>query len=621
MSANNNSFGLLRLGIYVVAIAFLVKLFSLQIIDSQYKLQAKNNVVKKITVYPSRGTILDRNGKVIVSNEAVYDLNIQFNLLKDHPFDTTLFCELLNTTPEFVAKRLEEIKRYNPNKPSPLLKLVSQSTFASIQEFLYNFPALSYTTRTVRTYPYKGAAHVLGYLGEVNKDQIDQSMGYYEMGEYIGITGLESKYEEYLRGKKGFTYQITDVRGRVQGVYNDGADDVQPVSGFDLVTALDIDLQTYGELLMQNKIGSIVAIEPQTGGVLAYISSPGYDPNLMAGRYRGHNYQVLSKDKNKPLINRPISATYPPGSIFKIPADLVVFNNGIHGPDWSYSCLGAYYGKGIRVGCHGSHYLPNVVHALKISCNAYSCTVFKDMLTSPTFASIEEGYVKWKDGIKAFGFGDVLGIDVAGEKKGNIPSEDYFNQLYGKGRWHANTIISLAIGQGEVLSTPLQMANMMAAVANDGSYYRPKILKYFIKDKKLYQPIVKEVDVGISKEFYPPIKEALAEVVRSGTAARSKSTDFDFAAKTGTSQNPHGKDHSIFVAYAPLENPVIAIAVVIDNAGFGSTYAAPIASLMIEKYLNDTISSKRLYMEERMLNANLIWEKQDSTVKTTTIQQ
>ncbi len=619
MSNSENGSGLLSIGVYIVAIVFLIKLFTLQITNPTYKLQARNNVVKKMTIYPSRGLILDRNGKVIVSNDAVYDINIQYNQLYKFPLDTLLFCELLMTTPEFVAKRLDEIKRTTPNKPTPIVKMVEQSTFARFQEYLYQFPAVTYTTRTIRRYPHGGGAHVLGYLAEATPKKIESSYGYYELGDYVGTTGLESYYEDYLRGKKGFTYQIMDVRGRMQGVYKDGTDDIRPISGYDMVTSLDIDLQTYGEKLMQNKLGSVVAIEPSTGEVLAYISSPGYDPNLLAGRYRGHNFMELNKDKTKPLINRPISAMYPPGSTFKIPSTLVAFNNGVHDPSWSYHCSGAYYGGGVRVRCHGGHFLPNVISALKQSCNAYSCTIFRDMVMDSTLGSPEQAYKRWRDGIMAFGFGNVLGIDMTGEKKGNIPSADYYNKIYGRNRWKANTIISVAIGQGEVLSTPLQMANMMASIANDGVYYTPRLLKYFVKDKKIYKPTAEKHVVGIPEYFFPDIKAALAETVVSGTAARLKSTDFDFAAKTGTAQNPHGKDHSMFVAYAPLDNPVIAIAVVVENSGFGATYAGPISSLMLEKYLNDTISSKRLYLEERMLKANLIWEKQDSTVKTNMI--
>ena len=619
MKSSDKGTSLLAIGIYAVAIVLLVKLFFLQVVDSSYKLQAKNNVIKKVTIYPSRGLILDRNGKVIVSNDAVYDVNVQYNLLKKFPLDTVLFCKLLNTNPEYISKRLEEIKYSSPNKPTALVKMVEPEEFARFQEYMYRFPAISYITRTVRRYPYGSAAHILGYLQEATKKQIDNSMGYYGMGDYLGATGLESYYEDYLRGKKGFTYQITDVRGHIQGTYKNGTDDILPISGYDLVTSLDIDLQNYGEKLMQNKLGSVVAIEPSTGEVLAYISSPGYDPNLLAGRYRGHNYFLLSKNRNKPLINRPISALYPPGSTFKIPSALVVFNNGVHGPDWSYNCLGAYYGKGVRVRCHGRHFLPNVVSALKQSCNSYSCTIFRDMVMDSVLGNPAQAYTKWRAGIMSFGFGNTLGVDIAGEKKGNIPSVDYYNKIYGKNRWSANTIISLAIGQGEILATPIQLANMIATVSEDGTYYTPRVLKYLIKDKKILKPTPQKHHVGIPTYLFEDIKEALAETVRSGTAARLKSPDFDFGAKTGTAQNPHGKDHSLFVAYAPLVNPKIAIAVVVENSGFGATYAGPIASLMIEKYLNDTISSKRLYLEERMLKADLIWHKPDSTAKKATI--
>jgi penicillin-binding protein 2 len=620
MSNSENGPGLLSIGIYVVAVVFLIKLFAIQITNPNYKLQARNNVVKKMTVYPSRGLILDRKGRVIVSNDAVYDINIQYNQLKKFPLDTLLFCKLLKTTPEYISRKLEEIKYSSPNKPTPIVKMVEQSTFARFQENLFLFPAVTYHTRTIRRYPYKGAAHVLGYLAEATKDQIDNSQGYYEMGDYVGNTGLESYYEDYLRGKKGFTYQIMDVRGRFQGVYKDGEDDIKPVSGYDMVSTLDIVLQTYGELLMQNKSGSVVAIEPNTGEILAYISSPGYDPNLLSGRYRGHNYMELNRDKTKPLINRPISATYPPGSTFKVPSALVVFNNGVHSPEWSYNCVGAYYGGGVRVGCHGRHFLPNVVSALKQSCNSYSCTIFKDMVMDSILGTPEQAYIRWRNGIMAFGFGDITGVDLSGEKKGNIPSADYFNRMYGKNHWKANTIISLAIGQGEVLSTPIQLSNMMVSIANSGYYYTPRLLKYFVKDKSLFKPSTQKHDVGIPAYFFPSIKQALAETVISGTAARLKSPDFDFAAKTGTAQNPHGKDHSLFIAYAPLDHPTIAIAVIVENSGFGATYAGPIASLMIEKYLNDTISSKRLYLEEKMLKANLIWQK-DSTANTNMILQ
>lgn len=617
MSSSDSGSSILRIGVYVVAVVIIIKLFFLQITDSTYKLQADNNVIKKVTIYPSRGLILDRKGRVIVSNDAVYDIMVHYNQLKKMDFDTAHFCRLLKTTPEFVARRLEEIKYRSPNRPTVIVKMVEPSTYARFQENMFLFPAFSAQTRTVRRYPYKGAAHVLGYLAEVTEEQIEKSNGYYEPGDYIGATGLESYYEDYLRGKKGFTYQIMDVKGRLQGTFNDGKDDIKPISGYDMISTLDIELQTYGEQLMQNKLGSVVAIEPSTGEVLAYISSPGYDPNLLAGRYRGHNFLLLNKDRNKPLINRPINAMYPPGSTFKVASSLVVFDAGVHGPVWNYYCSGAFY-SGVRVKCHGSHHVPDVQTAIKYSCNSYYCQIFKDMLQDSTYGNTEKNYNRWRDGIMGFGFGKATGIDLMGEKKANIPSSDYYNRLYGKNKWKAVTIISLAIGQGEVLATPIQMGNMIAAISNKGEYYDPRLLKYFVKDTKVYQPQKQKHEVGIRKDLYATTIDGLAQTILSGTGRGVLTDMFTQAGKTGTAQNPHGKDHSMFVAFAPVENPKIAIAVVVENSGFGATYAAPIASLMMEKYLNDTISAnpQRQMMQERMFKANLIWEpKKDSLTR------
>jgi penicillin-binding protein 2 len=614
MSSSDTGSGILKIMVYMIAAVFVGKLFTLQITNPTYKLQARNNVIKKVTIYPSRGLILDRNGKVIVYNDAVYDIMVQYNQLKKMDFDTLLFCELLKTTPEFVARRLEEIKYQSPNRPAPVIKMVEQSTFARFQEYLFQFPAFSYQTRTVRRYPYKGAAHVLGYLAVVTQDQIDKSNGYYELSDYIGATGLESYYEDYLRGKKGFTYQIMDVRGRPQGTFKDGKDDIKPVSGYDMISSLDIELQTYGELLMQNKLGSVVAIEPATGEILAYISSPGYDPNLLAGRYRGHNFVLLNQNQSKPLTNRPISAMYPPGSTFKLASSLVVFDAGVHSPIWQYTCRGAYVSGGLRVRCHGGHHVPNVETAIKYSCNSYYCQIFRDMVMDSTLGTPEQAYSRWRDGIMAFGFGKPTGIDLKGEKSASIPSPDYYNRLYGKNRWKANTVISVAIGQGEVLATPIQMCNMTVAIANRGTYFSPRLLRYFVKEQKLYKPQKQKNDLGIPDYLFTSTIDGMEQTVLSGTARGVLTEDFIQVGKTGTAQNPHGKDHSMYVTFSPKENPKIAIAVVVENSGFGSTYAAPIASLMVEKFLSDTISVKRKPMETRIMNANLIWQPtKDST--------
>ncbi len=617
--------GILQGFLLIVAIAYIIKLFLLQIISPQYKEAARDNVVKKQTIYPSRGLIVDRKGKVIVYNDAVYDILVNYSQLKkQNDFDTILFCQLLNTTPKFVRNKLEEIRWRTPNRPTPLLKLVDQGSFARFQEHLFQFPAFSFQTRMVRRYPYYGAAHMLGYLAEVTDKDLEERGDYYEQGDYVGKTGIEYFYENLLRGEKGERYQVMDVRGRLQGSYKQGKEDKLPTAGADLITTIDAELQSYGEKLMHNKLGSIIAIEPTTGEILAFVSSPGYDPNLLAGRYRGHNFSILYQDKNIPLINRPITATYPPGSTFKIASSLVVFNNNIHSPQWNYFCRGGYYMGSHRVKCHGSHAVPDVQTAIKYSCNSYYCQIFRDMVMDSTIGNPEKGYKLWRDGIMKFGFGKKTGIDLKGEKSGNIPSVEYYNKIHGKNKWVANNIISVAIGQGEVLATPLQMANEITAIANRGYYITPHLVRYYTKDKKNYFYKYKKEDLGITDSLFESTIDGLAKVVESGTGKSVRTDMFVMCGKTGTAQNPHGKDHSMFVAFAPRDKPKIAIAVVVENSGFGATYAAPITSLMIEKYLNDTISDdrKRIAMQERMYKANLLkWKPEvDTSAKVPTAQ-
>lgn len=615
---NHHSSSILQIFVIVVAVVFIIKLFMLQIVSPQYKEAAKDNVVKKITIYPSRGLIVDRNGKVVVYNDAVYDVLVNYSQLKKQgDFDTALFCKLLNCTPQFVSKKLEEIRWRTPNRPTPILKLIDQNSFAQFQEHLFQFPAFSFQTRTVRRYPYRGAAHMLGYLAEVTEKDLSEKGPEYELGDYTGKTGIENFYEKLLKGEKGYNFLVMDVNGRLQGKYKEGKEDKIPKSGSDLVTTIDVELQAYGEKLMANKLGSVIAIEPSTGEILAFISSPGYDPNLLAGRYRGHNFGVLYNDKNIPLINRPVSATYPPGSTFKVASSLVVFNNKIHGPVWSYYCRGGYQMGGHRVKCHGSHAVPDVLTAIEHSCNSYYCQIFRDMVMDSTMGTPERGYKLWREGIMRFGFGRKTGIDLNGEKSGNIPSVEYYNKMYGKNKWVANTIISVAIGQGEVLATPLQMANEMAAIANRGYYIVPHLVRYYIDNNKNYFYKYKKISLGITDSLFESTIDGLAEVVLSGTGRSVRTNLFEFCGKTGTAQNPHGKDHSMFIGFAPKVKPKIAIAVVVENSGFGATYAAPIASLMAEKFLNDTISNdrKRIAMQERMYKANLLkWKPEIDTL-------
>ncbi|HPA35988.1 MAG TPA: penicillin-binding protein 2 [Chitinophagales bacterium] len=599
-----NESGILEKAIYIAALILIVKLFFLQVLTPEYKLKAHDNVVKKVTIYPSRGLILDRNGEVMVYNDAVYDILVQWNITKD--LDTLRLCELLNTNVEFVRLKLDEIKRTTPNKPTPFIKLLDGPTFARFQEHLFEFPSFSVQTRTVRRYPFQSGAAVLGYLSEVTENNIKQSSGYYELGDYMGTTGLERYYDSLLRGEKGYTYQVVDVKNTYKGKYKDGEEDKTPIAGWDMVTGLDAELQAYGEKLMQGKVGGIVAIEPSTGQILAYVSSPSFDPNLLTSRYRRHNFNVLFRDYYKPLLNRPIQAMYPPGSTFKAAAALVTLQQGVHDEKWYWFCPGGYRIGRHVVNCHGSHAVPDVQTALQYSCNSYFCKIYNDFIMDSTFANPAAGYQKWWDMMNIFGYGHTLGIDLKGEKKGNLPTVKYYNKVFGENKWRAATIISNSIGQGEVLATPLQIANAMAIIANHGYYITPKIVKYLVKDNQYRKPVVMRHETGIDTMYFRMVADGLEKVVLAGTARIAQIPDISFCGKTGTAQNPHGKDHSIFSGFAPKVNPKIAIAVFVENAGFGATYAAPIASLMVEKYLNDTIAKKRIPLQERMINAKLM---------------
>lgn len=599
-----NESGILEKAIYIAAVILIVKLFFLQVLTPEYKLKAHDNVVKKVTIYPSRGLILDRNGEVMVYNDAVYDILVQWNITKD--LDTLRLCELLNTNVEFVRLKLDEIKRTTPNKPTPFIKLLDGPTFARFQEHLFEFPSFSVQTRTVRRYPFQSGAAVLGYLSEVTENNIKQSSGYYELGDYMGTTGLERYYDSLLRGEKGYTYQVVDVKNTYKGKYKDGEEDKTPIAGWDMVTGLDAELQAYGEKLMQGKVGGIVAIEPSTGQILAYVSSPSFDPNLLTSRYRRHNFNVLFRDYYKPLLNRPIQAMYPPGSTFKAAAALVTLQQGVHDEKWYWFCPGGYRIGRHVVNCHGSHAVPDVQTALQYSCNSYFCKIYNDFIMDSTFANPAAGYQKWWDMMNIFGYGHTLGIDLKGEKKGNLPTVKYYNKVFGENKWRAATIISNSIGQGEVLATPLQIANAMAIIANHGYYITPKIVKYLVKDNQYRKPVVMRHETGIDTMYFRMVADGLEKVVIAGTARIAQIPDISFCGKTGTAQNPHGKDHSIFSGFAPKVNPKIAIAVFVENAGFGATYAAPIASLMVEKYLNDTIAKKRIPLQERMINAKLM---------------
>ncbi|MBX7226314.1 MAG: penicillin-binding protein 2 [Chitinophagales bacterium] len=601
---------LLRPAIYIIAVVYLIRLFILQVTSPSYKDQATSNVIKKQTIYPSRGLILDRNNKVLVYNEAFYDIYVQTNRIKPD-IDSLKLCTLLNITLEEYQKKMKEIKKSTPLKPTIFLKQLTPVDFARFQEHLYQFSGFSYKRAEMRRFPFHSGGMLYGYLAEVDQQKIDDSKGYYELGDYAGKTGLEAYYEEELRGVKGVSFQLVDNLNRPKGSYKEGKEDVLPVAGKDMSIGIDAALQKYGEDLMQNKCGSVVAIDPKTGEILAYISAPTFDPNVLSGRYFRHNYKVLNADKYKPLFNRPVMATYPPGSTFKLAGSLIAFETGTRPPEKGYSCGGGFRLGGHTINCHRHPYLTDGMQAISYSCNAYYCQIFKDMISNDSiYGSVENAYRAWYDYMYSFGFGHKLGIDMKSENKGILPSADFYNKRYGKKNWKATTVISIAIGQGEVTATPLQMANEVAMIANRGYYYVPHLVRGFVTNDTLYKLKYEKTVVDVDKKWFEPVIDGMELVVKKGTAARVNMEELRMCGKTGTAQNPHGKDHSMFVAFAPKENPKIAIAVIVENAGFGATYAAPIASLMIEKYMNDTIAKKRKPLEKRMLDAKLIYKEE-----------
>lgn len=591
---------------FLMGFIYLIRLFLLQVVDSSYKLSASNNVLRYVTQYPARGLIYDRNGKLMVYNEAAYDLMVNPRQL--NAFDTTEFCSLLEIEKDFVRKRLKEAFTYSAYKPSVFLKQVSSERYARLQEKLYRFPGFFVQPRTLRKYATPIASHLLGYVGEVN-DRIIKADDYYKSGDYIGISGMEKTYEKQLRGEKGVNVFLVDVHNRIKGPFEEGRYDKAAAMGANIISSIDMELQAYGEQLMQNKIGSIVAIEPASGEVLALVSSPGYDPGLLVGRKRTQNYRQLQVDTLKPLFNRALMAQYPPGSTFKLINALIGLQEGVVKPATKYECHYGYYSNGHHVGCHGHKSPLNLIESIKMSCNAYYCHVFRNVLDNDKYESIYESFGKWRSYLEAFGFGQKSGVDLPSELKGIIPSTTFYDRYYRHNGWGSITVVSLAIGQGELGTTPIQMANMTAAIANRGYYYRPHVVKLIEGNTALDTSYTKKHIIPIDSSYFEPVIEGMHLAVNGepGTGSTARSAylpHIDICGKTGTAENPHGDDHSIFVAFAPKENPQIALAVYVENGGFGSRWAAPIASLMIEKYLTDTITIP--WREQRVLNANLL---------------
>jgi penicillin-binding protein 2 len=586
--------------VLVMGIIFLARLFFVQVMDEKYALSADNNAIKMKTIYPARGIIYDRYKDILVANEEAYDLMVIPRQVKD--IDTSRFCNLLHMTRDEFESRLKKAAKYSRYKGSLFLGQIPKQEFAYIQETLYEFKGFYTQERTLRRYPFHSGALNLGDIGEVNRKDLEKDE-YYRSGDYIGKSGIEKFYEKELRGKKGVEFLLVDVLNRTQGSYKEGRYDTLSVNGENLFTSLDAQLQVYGEKLMKNKLGSIVAIEPSSGEILSLVSSPAYDPSLLVGRNRGVNFNKLVSDTLKPLYNRALMAAYPPGSTFKMLNALIALDEHVVGIETEFSCAGPV---ATPIKCSHNHITPlGMIYGIQQSCNPYFWNTFRATLNNPTYGDVKKGYESWYRKVRSFGLGQKFNTDLMYEKAGNVPSVEYYDKVY-RGSWNALTVRSLAIGQGELLITPLQLANLTAAIANRGFYYPPHLVKSIGSPENIIKKYNEKQIVDIKPEHFEPIIEGMEKVVQvGGTARRGALDSIPVCGKTGTVQNPHGRDHSIFIAFAPKENPKIAIAVVVENSGdFGGTWAAPIASLMMEMYLNREVVRKE--KEKRILEADLI---------------
>lgn len=577
--------------IFIVTV-YIIRLFTLQIMSDDYKKNADSNAFLKKVEFPARGVISDRNGKLLVYNQNAYDIMVVMNEEKGR-LDTTEFCNSLGITKEFFIKRMEEIKDRNKNPgysrftQQLFMSQLSEKEFSVFQEKIYRFPGFYVQRRSIRQYTMPYAAHVLGDVAEVSESDIEDD-SYYQLGDYIGKMGVEKSYEKQLRGEKGVQIMLRDAHGRIQGSYMNGKLDRRPVSGKDLTLSLDIKLQALGERLLEGKIGSIVAIEPSTGEVLCMVSSPTYDPRTVTGRKRGKMHAILSRNPWKPLLNRSIMGMYPPGSTFKTTQGLTFLTEGIVSPGTSFPCHHGFYCRGLHVGCHGHSSPINLIPAIGTSCNGYFCWGLYYMLGNrKKYKNVQEGMNTWRDYMVSMGFGYKLGVDLAGEKRGLIPNAQYYDKRY-NGSWNALTVISIAIGQGEVLLTPLQIANLGATIANRGYFYTPHVVKK-VKGEPLDEKFKEKHYTKASRRAYDYVVAGMRRAVTGGTCRAADRADYEVCGKTGTAQN-HGQDHSIFMGFAPMNNPKIAIAVYVENGGFGADYGVPIGALMMEQYIKGKLS-------------------------------
>lgn len=601
--------------ICLVVLIYLVQLFKLQVLDDHYKGWADSNAFLKRSLYPSRGVMYDRNGKLLVYNRPAYNVTIITNEMQE--FDTLAFCKTVNIELDYFRKRLTDVKNrklnpgYSPYTHQTFLTQLGTKEFGLFQESSYKFPGFYVQSKPLREYAYPYAAHVLGYIAEVDKQNLLDD-AYYVQSDYIGKTGVEKFYESHLRGAKGVEVLLRDARGRIKGQYEEGIHDQQPVAGRDLSLSLDIDLQAYGESLMANKLGSIIMIEPSTGEILCMVSSPTYDPSSLVGRSFGTAFSELAKNPYDPLINRALNGTYPPGSTFKPAQGLTFLQENIITPNTLYSCYGGFPLGGGRPGCHGHGTPLNLTASIGTSCNSYFCWGLRAMLENKKYGSIQDAMNVWRDYMVAQGFGYPLGVDLPGEKRGMIPNAQFYDTRY-KDRndnpwWRAMTVISISIGQGEVTLSPLQICNLAATIANRGYFHTPHIVKG-IKGVPLDTLYTKRRYTGIDRKHYDTIVQGMRIAVAGGpygsTCQGANIPDIAVCGKTGTAENS-GKSHSIFMGFAPMDDPKVAVMVFVENGGYGAHYAVPIGRLMIEKYLKGEVPESSLWLEQNMKRAKIL---------------
>ncbi|WP_295880447.1 penicillin-binding protein 2 [Alistipes sp.] len=582
-----------------------LRLAYIQLFDRRYVELAKANALRHVVEYPTRGEVFDRNGEFLVQSRECYDLMVVYSEIDKAGFDTTRLCSVLGLPREKLERELAAARRW-PRAARLVMNFIPKEDKLRFDEG--NFRGFYTVYRTVRQYPRKVGGNLLGYVGEVNADMIRRNPSY-KPGDYVGMSGVESAYEPLLRGRKGVRIQEVDTHGAIKGSYMNGMYDTLPESGKYLVSTIDARLQLFAEELMAGKVGAAVAIEPSTGEILMMVSSPTYDPDQMVGRERSKHYAEMVRNKRRPMFNRAVRAKYPPGSTFKLVQGLIGLQEGVLKPSDRHICNQGYSAGRLKMRCHAHPSPLDLRFAVSTSCNAYFCYVFRDILDNPKYGSVKEGFDVWRKYVESFGFGRKLGSDFLGEGNGYVPDRAYYDRVY-RGSWNSLTVLSLSIGQGELGCTPLQMANLAAIIANRGYYYIPHIVKKIEGQDSIDRRFYERHYTMVEPKYFEPIIEGMWRGVHvDGTSRMARLDGWDVCGKTGTAQNPHGRDHSTFLSFAPKDNPKIAISVYVENGGFGATTALPIASLLEEYYLTDTV--KRPQLVEYIKNMKIYYPAYD----------